>query len=68
MKKKVCQDIEDVVRDDFNEVGRCFNCGSNELEYENCEIGTGYLFYPYFCLKCKHEGEESYNVEWVEQT
>ena len=67
-KKKVYKDIEEIVKDEYNEVGRCFKCGTDDLNYEDSEQGSGYMIYPYTCNKCKHEGEEHYNIDWVEQT
>ena len=46
--------------------GECFKCKSGDLSYCVMELGEGWLYYPYECGKCGHEGKEFYNIEYTD--
>ena len=48
------------------ESGQCAKCGSENLAYDTVEIETGFLYYPYKCMDCQHEGKEFYNIEYTD--
>lgn len=47
--------------------GECGKCFSMNLDYQASEIRDNQIMYPYTCLKCKHTGEEWYDLVHVEQ-
>ena len=46
--------------------GKCPYCNGSNLEYGKVEFYDDQLFFPRTCKDCKAEGEEWYNMEFIE--
>ena len=46
-------------------LGKCPNCGSENLNYETCVNDGEQLYYPFFCDDCDCTGKEIYNVDYA---
>jgi hypothetical protein len=46
--------------------GVCAKCGSENLDYDNSEPLDNGIIYPYICLACDAEGEERYELVFIE--
>ena len=49
-------------------IGKCAKCKSDNLDYETNVDGeeNGFIYYPYTCGNCEHEGKEWYSIEYTE--
>lgn len=47
--------------------GICPLCGSDDIDYDSLEMGTGMsVYYPAFCNNCKGTFKEFYSLEFAE--
>lgn len=49
-------------------LGQCPHCGSDNINYETCEILDETLQYPAVCEDCGGEFNENYNINYSETT
>ena len=54
-----------MTKDNKNNVGFCYKCGSPEIEYGKQKSNGEEIVYKYFCTACRHRGCEVYNVVYV---
>ena len=51
--------------------GECPRCGSENLRYDELELGDGYddtLFYPFTCKDCGISGREWHRLQHIQST
>lgn len=49
-----------------NEVGKCPFCNSEgTLDYGAIQLESEMCYFSWQCLKCKHEGEEWYSMNFI---
>lgn len=49
-----------------NNIGKCVNCNSINIDYENCEMVDDMISYEYSCNDCESNGKEWYEITYVE--
>jgi len=49
-----------------NNIGKCVNCNSINIDYEGCEMVDDMISYEYSCNDCGSNGKEWYEITYVE--
>ena len=55
-----------MIKGKYNEVGKCGNCGSEDIEYGDLNCEGEAIYYEYVCNKCEKEGQEWYETTYSE--
>jgi len=45
-------------------IGKCANCGSENIDYHAAEPVEDLMCYPYHCNDCNTDGNEWYNMQY----
>jgi len=49
-----------------NNIGKCANCNSANIEYGSSNLHDDMHAYDYFCEDCKESGKEWFNLTYIE--